>query len=772
MSFRNCRKAFTILIGDAGFFNAIKKFILSAIAWTVGSNGLLKVVGMFKISFTQKSAIDFNRFPINNVQIYSPLKLSENPTTVSARQISPSTDGLIDSTKADITFNIVNGECEKTNIQRNGFYNIANASGICSTIAIINGKVYNVKCEDSGALDRGNSETDFNYCLTLEPLNTTDLTVVNCNFDFANNQLHWTATDTNGCSLITRQPFLLTSSLNPPTPPAPQTFPPNQPLPILNQPSPFSIQPLPIPNQPSNFLNQPSNFPNQPSNFLNQPSNLSYSPQSSSAPGPGTFSSSPVPPFSANQAANASFSPTPTRDMPNDSNFPRVNGKNPSCYRSLDLRKSYNLQAFSMNNQKPWDKYSENEISITIDSNGNATVGNLPARTGYYNVTDTSTGLYSTIAVINGYVYNVAYDGKRIETNHNNKVIIFDSLNQRLQCSISGDAKFTVWDQQNNDISSSITPTTNQFPKKPREKSSHALSASADYLGIDFAVFPKGNRPAGRFYQPLQKKPYTGILFLSLNSHDLAQISPVSNVHLSAVDIDANGYARIQKDSQNVRDGYYNINNNEQCATIIIHNNYIYNVKRNPNTGEFTKSNGLLELTPLGNDNTVCLFYNEANGDFIDPPPNPQQFFQNQLSYPQPTNPQPYNQNQSSYPTTNQQQFNPNPPTNPQQFNQYPTTNPQQFNPNPTTNQQQFNPNPPTNPQQFNPNPPTNPQQFNQNSPTNQQQFNQNPPTPNFQPYNQNQPLPYNQNQPPPNSLPCNPEPFKSFYGKDGPLRF
>jgi hypothetical protein len=380
MEFAKCRIIFSNLIDGAGCLNAVKRFLLSIIAWTWGNSGVRNVAETFDLDANAQVSnfgIKFNEFPKDHAAIYRPLSRSNASRKIAAVSVTMQDPNEKNNTYTDEKVLTIgkDGTAELNNEINSAdkFFNVKDDHGICSTVAVIGGKVYNLPRSTDGKILQESVASESTcgqktFGITLIPLaqNGENLYYERTINEGNNSLIEWKILDSKKQTIESFAP-------SPVSPPSTQN-----------------------PNQ--------SPFPQ------NQTSFTQYSSQSTS---------NQQPPLTQNQLQPSlppDCSPIPGKFNPDD--FPRTTRSSPppTVFRQLQCGTAYTINAFTMQyhdanivhmNSTTHDRYFS---KFTIDPTGRVLKNNELAYDGFYNVTDTNTGTCAKMAVLNGYAYNVLYD--------------------------------------------------------------------------------------------------------------------------------------------------------------------------------------------------------------------------------------------------------------------------------------------------------------------------------------------------------------------------
>jgi hypothetical protein len=631
MKFADCRKAFSTLIRDSGCFNAIKRFLLSVIAWAFGNTGIKKAAGIFDITI-KGSNINFNNFLEGNAKIYRPLA---SPKPNEKIQVWSSTSRCPTDDEANIPFGSsgVNfaidengyahfGSGDETIGKSDIFYNITDSNGICSTICVAGGKVYNVSRDDNGKIL---NTPDANSCGESE-IKLTSLKDQNETFS-----CHCSAM--NGGMTIrcanNQQIYPITN--------------PNISIPTVSSANP--------------------NFPNQsPSEYGGSFNRLQQQ-----------FS----PPLANPSVSQLTNYDTRTKAF-DPKLFPAANGhcSHPTVYQPLAKGMECEVSAYTMQHNDANAVFFNlgKSASFTIDQNGCVTVSKKrgqKAYDGYYNVTNRKTNICAKIAVLNGKAYNVLYGSDGIISGN---VTTVQNVHSGLvfTCHVK-DNKWTLLDNRSQMHASGTMGGL--LPAKRKQSGSQPSSqplSSVAYRSVDFNDFPggKSNSNSKRVYQPLSfdllKSGVSSVIntiSMKFTNYKLVKI----NAFGPDVKIDGNGkITKHNKSNILIKNGFYNIFILPNiCSTIAVCDCCVYNVPRDPNSGTilYDSSKSIIPLTALdGNVSAVCYDINQkmfrenipqqnfnSHQNFNQPQNIPQQNFNQSQNIPQQNFIQPQNIPQQNF---------------------------------------------------------------------------------------------------------------------------
>ncbi|MDR1437911.1 MAG: hypothetical protein LBI69_02510 [Puniceicoccales bacterium] len=374
-SFAECKKLLSPLIGNSGCFSSIKTFFISLIAWAWGSAGIKKMAWMFGLSF-QNSSIDFKNFPANDVEIYLPFVLPNvKNVEMYARKMSDwDPDGVCPGQINELVKITQAGRAMQNSLfLANGFYNIKDESELCSTIAVVNGIIYDVPRDQSGKVVK---EMDGNICrIILKPMNKK------------NESLYYNLSGKNYNITNSRNKLIDKGS-----------------LPIQVAQISANISEIAPEDHPHATSNAPQLPPEPPA--MKNTNSFPHSVRTENSPSSVHIENA-TPPKSTE-------CPAMNRDA-----FSGCFPGNGTHYAPLKINQNeYEYHARTMNHINPEqphikinNQFSEFELNMTLggtpyiyDKKNRV----ITVKNGFYNITSKQSGKCSTIAVLNGRIYNVA----------------------------------------------------------------------------------------------------------------------------------------------------------------------------------------------------------------------------------------------------------------------------------------------------------------------------------------------------------------------------
>jgi hypothetical protein len=511
----------------------------------LGNDGVKSVAGMFNIVAEKGNAINFDQFPSGNAKIYGLPHPSQIPIKITAFRMSDDDPNCFFSSKKEkVEFTIGNNGRAQFSHGKNkplpgGFYNAKNAAGVCSTIAVFGGNVYEVPRDDRGVIKQ-NSNINGNT-IELIPLANGSNDSLFYNRQNFNGSIKWNVTDPIGKEIFK-------GPMNPPQ--------------------------------------------------SNLPTSVNQNPSTQSAVSPSSrFSPPPTDPHSSPNVqplTNLQSLPISRYSNANWNSFPLPKNNIHNFAPVQQLQKVATFTAFAMSNDDPNSVYipqgrkEASMMTFRIYPNGtakfvraqkNATSSSteVTVNNGFYNITDESTGMHSTIAIFEGKVYNVSRDQNTNLHRSGDGALILLSLDGKSEAHYypNGEHK---WKIKFGDKFFPFIPDKQQNQSKATSSASHFNphtneSSSAENPNVKLSLFPRNSKR----YRSLRASNLTHkVTAWRMGNNDPNCRRDNSEIKFA---IDAN-FRIITNGNSPVFDGFYNIANDDNtCATICVINGYAHNVK-------------------------------------------------------------------------------------------------------------------------------------------------------------------------------------------------